>query len=211
MGQGDSKQIIACPYCASEIVVSDNKENGKTSNQSPSALASASPSRNSLSQDNNNNGNNDNEQKSNADFSQIIDIPPNAMLCQRCHGFYKKPTNSNQRRKMSLFGNDTSFNLNNNNNNNNDEYPPLSQRSSNGHSNASRYRRYIEHLHIAPFQDTLEQNEEKQISEEFIIDTYLKPFFNQNKNIPISAKTRIIIKNVEFKVFGCYPPNGIFF
>eukprot|EP01083_Nonionella_stella_P075352 204825_1 len=68
--------------------------------------------------------------------------------------------------------------------------------------------RSIQHLHIAPFQDTLATAEEKEISDESIIDTYLKPYFAQHPN-PITAHTRVRIRNVEFKVFGCYPPRGV--
>jgi len=42
-----------------------------------------------------------------------------------------------------------------------------------------------------------------------LIDRYLKPYFESDaKNFVIQARARLIIRGVEFKVFGCYPPKG---
>ena len=103
MGQGDSKQIVICPYCASEIVPPDDKENGKISNSASTANNNEHKSNHTDNHNNNNNNNNSND--TNSSQSQIIPLPPN--LCPRCHGTYRKTvTNSPHRRRVSsLFGN----------------------------------------------------------------------------------------------------------
>merc|ERR1712228_364303 len=130
---------------------------------------------------------------------RLPNVPPNRSLCLRCHGFYKiKYSNqSTPRRRISSL-----FSSNNNNNNQNDNNVNNNDLQSN---DALYTRRYIEYLHIAPFENTLNGIEEKEICEEYIIETYLRPYFHQNPNLEIQARNRMIIKNVEFKVFGCYP------
>ena len=199
MGQSDSKQLIVCSFCASEITPPDSTENGKTSSTN-------NDSRHSTDNDNNN------EHKSNgsASSSMNIQLPPNTLICPRCYGYHRKPTSSpSSRRRISSFLG-SGDNNNNNSNNNNDLSSPIVS-SIKGSNGRLRCRRYIEHLHIAPFQDTLEQIEEKEISERYIVETYLRPYFESEaaKHTQFRAKNRIIIKNVEFKIFGCHPPKGM--
>eukprot|EP01084_Bolivina_argentea_P220445 373599_1 len=48
----------------------------------------------------------------------------------------------------------------------------------------------------------------QQDHDTILINEYLKPFFNKNKNLYIKNGNRLIINNIEFKIFGCYPPYG---
>ena len=72
-------------------------------------------------------------------------------------------------------------------------------------------RRSLEHLHIAPFIDTLDANEEKEYDADSVVNTYLKPYFqsSEGKNLSLRAQNRLIINKVEFKVLAVYPPKGI--
>eukprot|EP01084_Bolivina_argentea_P075414 136720_1 len=160
MGQTDSKQLIVCSFCKSEIITPDGEGN---------------------------------EQKSSINIHSqpmLLKLPSNAILCPRCHGFYQKQAEHyNNKRMLSFFGNENTDDINGDNKDNN-------------------IKIYIKHLHIAPFEDTVNDIEEKEISNNYMTNKYLKPYFNANKHIKITNGNRIIIKNVEFKVFGCYPPQG---
>jgi len=73
---------------------------------------------------------------------------------------------------------------------------------------ADRHSQCLDHLHIAPFADTLRFAEEKELETEFVVKTYLRPYFKANASLLIRAPHRLSIKGVEFKVLGCYPPTG---
>eukprot|EP01084_Bolivina_argentea_P056629 103589_1 len=178
MGQTDSKQLSICSFCQAEIVLNE-KENKRVSRSETSSES--------------------NEQKTNttaaASHQSTSKLPLGTFLCSRCHGFYTKTSQNSSRRKLS-------FNSHSNTN---------SSMADSHLSNLCSIRqrcRNIQHLHIAPFQDTLAAVEEKEVCGQYIIDTYLKPYFVQHR-VVVSAHSRLIMRNVEFKVFGCYPPRGV--
>eukprot|EP01084_Bolivina_argentea_P220447 373604_1 len=74
----------------------------------------------------------------------------------------------------------------------------------------------IQYLHIFPFDNegfkisdpTEGKHDQKIDNNTILVNEYLKPFFNKNSNIFIQNGNRLLINNIEFKIFGCYPPYG---
>jgi len=213
MGSSNSKQLSVCHFCATEIPGPNDSQSESTSSSS----RSASPRRSSVNAAQSTNS--EPEQKSEAsaatDASSAcngIELPANTFLCPRCHGFYRKPVESPQRRRFSSFMSSDS------NGNHHGQHPSHQYSSSQPMlANADRpengrvrsCRRFIEHLHIAPFLDSLDENEEKEHTADSIVETYLRPYFeSEGKNLRIQSPNRLIINKVEFKVLGCYPPKG---
>jgi len=209
MGSNSSKQLVVCTYCATEIPPVKEPQNGKIA--SNSATHSSSPNGAPSS-------NADSEQKSNVppsppSPSARIDVPPDALLCPRCHGFYRRPMESPSQRRRFSFMNSNGSSNNSPSSHPSHQYsssqPMLSNTDQAENGRVRSCRRYIEHLHIAPFHDSLRENEEKEIDTEFILNSYLRPYFaSEGKNLCIKTSSRLIIHHVEFKVFGCYPPEG---
>lgn len=65
----------------------------------------------------------------------------------------------------------------------------------------------LERVHILPIYETLPNNE-KNITEDQLFETYLKPFF-QGAMQYISARCQVNIKGVDFHVVACEPEKGI--
>jgi len=187
MGQGDSRQIVICPSCACEVEPAPSQSNDKSS-EKPAATVS-----NDANAASNEHKNSNAHVSPNSSESRIIPVPPHTLLCTRCHAFIDEAIPNGHTRRRSLFGGGGDS---------------ASSSSSSSSSLHSTHRRYLEHCHIAPFQDGLQRSEEKEISEDYLIHTYLQPYFHRHPDIEIRRSTRINIKNVEFKVYGCYPPAG---
>ena len=86
--------------------------------------------------------------------------------------------------------------------------PRPNARNKSAKTPADAYKRYIDHLTIAPFIDTLQNVEEKELDSEYLIKSYLMPYFKENESLLLRAPYRLHIKGVEFKVIGAYPPKG---
>lgn len=86
--------------------------------------------------------------------------------------------------------------------------PRPNARNKSAKTPADAYKRYIDHLNIAPFIDTLQNVEEKELDSEYLIKSYLMPYFKENESLLLRAPYRLHIKGVEFKVIGAYPPKG---
>ena len=121
--------------------------------------------------------------KSSSSLINKFEIPINTLCCTRCHGFYKLPTPNSSSSDLKNKDLKRSSKINN--------------------------KRYIEYCHIAPFDDTLLYSEEKEMDQQYVINSYLIPYFNKNKNMIIRSPYRFKVKNVEFKILSCYPPKGM--
>eukprot|EP01084_Bolivina_argentea_P041234 76088_1 len=170
MGANDSK-LYVCSYCASAI--SPPPESTKKRNKN-SKKAIVSSTNDVYSSEDEKSSSSESSETSPSQSSISIELPPNTLLCTRCHAFHPQKPSSNAD-KTSSFEPD---------------------------------KRYVEHLHIAPFMDTLQVDEHKQIDAEYLITSYLKPYFNEYSDLCIHTAQRIVIRDVEFKVLGCYPPAG---
>ena len=138
------------------------------------------------------------------------------MICPRCHGENNIARISHNNNKKSSFSspkyksnNKQNNLLNNNNNNNNNGSINGSNISNKNEIMIRQSRRYLEHVYVAPFKNSVDNIEEKEISSQYLIDQYLKPYFNENRQIIIKSGNRLIIRGIEFKIYGCYPPKGI--
>ena len=178
MGGNESK-LAVCNYCATEITPPPPPKTSKKGKDVNTGKDVQSDFYSS----------GDEKQAASASCSSLdkshinLEVPCNTLRCSRCHGFYKLPSP-------------------------NSSSTDLKNKKSSKDKPITSDKRYIEYCRVAPFGDTLLHSEEKEMDQEYIINTYLKPYFETNDDIVIRSPYRFKIKNVEFKVLGCYPPKG---
>ena len=105
----------------------------------------------------------------------------------------------------------TKSNSNSNSNRANVNSPEKSPLNNNNSGRTSQWCMFLEHVHIAPFGSTLSDMEEKEINDELLINSLIKPYFSspRGQRERIKSGSRFVINNVEFKVYCCYPPEGM--
>ncbi|ETO23050.1 FYVE-type zinc finger-containing protein [Reticulomyxa filosa] len=68
---------------------------------------------------------------------------------------------------------------------------------------------HLEHVWIGVFEESLaECDEEKEVSCEYLINNYLRPYFLRHPTEIVKSGIHWQIKNVHFKAYDCYPPMG---
>ena len=93
---------------------------------------------------------------------------------------------------------------------NSNQNSPLNNNGTNS-GNGRKSQIFLEHVHIAPFGSTLSDSEEKEMNDELLINSFLKPYFSSRigQRERLKAGNRFMINKVEFKVYCCYPPEGM--